>query len=119
MLDVELANSTSREIYLAPCGISLERENVAGEWDPVWSVVCLALTTSTNTMVIPSGSSETLTVRITGGTGTSWPSVGLDGTYRLRLHFFPPADQIRRMTAVTNLISATPVVSNEFSFPTR
>ena len=119
MLDVELTNSTSREIYLAPCGISLERENVAGAWDPMWSVVCLAVTTSTNPMVIPSGSSKTLTVRISGGNGTSWPSVGLDGKYRLRLHFFPPDDQIRRMTAVTNLISATPVVSNEFSFPTR
>lgn len=119
LLDAELTNTTSVEIQLAPCGgLSLERQNESGQWESVWSVAC-ALITSTDKMIIPAGSSRTLTVRITvQGNGEAWPSAGLDGTYRLRFYVLPPDRLIKRIATVTNLISATPVVSNEFTFPT-
>jgi hypothetical protein len=113
-LDVELTNTSSVGIQLAPCALSLERQNAAGEWEQVWSLACLASASTDN--LIPAGSSKTLTVRITAqGNGQSWPSAGLDGTYRLRFYVFPPDGLIKRMATVTNMISATPVVSNEFT----
>ena len=118
MLDVELTNATSIEIRLASCAVSLERQNISGGWDEVWSLACAAVATSTNTDIIPAGSSRTLPIRITAqGNAETWPSAGLDGTYRIRLHFFPSDELIERMASVTNLISATPVISNEFAFP--
>ena len=118
MLDVELTNATSMAIRLAACAVSLERENASGGWEEVWSLACAALTTSMNTIIIPAGSSRTLPLRITAqGNGETWPSAGLDGTYRVRLHVSPSEDQVKRMASVTNLISATPVISNEFAFP--
>lgn len=118
MLDVELTNATSMAIRLAACAVSLERQSASGGWDEVWSLACAAIATSTDTDIIPAGSSRTLPIRITAqGNGETWPSAGLDGTYRVRLHVFPSEEVIKRMASVTNLISATPVVSNEFVFP--
>ena len=118
-LDIEMTNETSMAIHLAPCGgLSLERQSDSGGWDQVWSLACAPLTTSTNTIIIPAGSSRTLTTRITAqGSGATWPSGGLDGVYRIRIHVFPPDDVIERLASVTNLISAMPVISNEFAFP--
>jgi hypothetical protein len=114
-LDAELTNETSHDIRLAPCALSLERENVAGGWDQVWSLAC-GLLRLDPAILIPAGASRQVPVHLTGGTGTSWPSVSLDGRYRLRFWFFPSDELIARMSAVTNRISAKPVVSNEFAF---
>jgi len=117
MIDVELTNATSNAIRLAACAVSLERRDAAGGWDEVWSLACAAIARSTNTDVIPAGASKTLTIRVTAqGSGDTWPSTGLDGVYRVRLNVFPSEEIIKRMASVTNSISATPVVTNEFSF---
>lgn len=117
LLDVELTNATSMEIRLVPCAMSLERENIEGEWDQVWSLLCSLLNLGPG-LVIPAAASKTISVRITAhGNGATWPSGGLDGNYRLKVHFFPPDALIKRMVSVTDAFTATPVVSNEFEFP--
>ena len=115
-LEAELTNLTSNEIRLVPCALSLERQ-AGSEWEGVWSPAC-ALANLDPGLVIPPMNSRTLPLRIrVEASGSSWPSDGLDGTYRLRFHFFPSDEQIRYMSCVTNGIAATPVVSNEFTFP--
>ena len=114
-LDVELSNTTSADIRLAPCAMSLERETVSGHWEEVWSLAC-ALSGLDEGLLLPAGSSKSISVRITAQSATTWPADGVDGTYRLRVYFFPSDAAIKRMSWATNLISAKPVVSNEFAF---
>ena len=117
-LDVAITNSSSQDIYLATCATSLERQNAEADWEQVWSVVC-ALITSTDRVIIPAGASRAIPVRITAqGNGTIWPAGGLDGAYRLRLHFFPSDAAIQRMASMTKRITAIAVVSNEFALST-
>lgn len=118
-LDVEMNNATSLPIRLASCAMSLERQNIEGEWEEVWSLAC-ALITAGDPTLIPGGASRSIQVRITAlGNGTSWPSGAVEGTYRLRLHFFPSDAIVRRMARVDNLVTAQAVVSNEFAFPAQ
>ena len=114
-LEVELSNTTSADIRLAPCAMSLERETASGDWAEVWSLACAAAGLGDG-LLLPAGSSKSISVRITAQSATTWPADGLDGTYRLRLHFFPSDAAIKRISALTNLITATPVLSNEFAF---
>ena len=117
-LDVEMTNETSYAIYLAACAMSLERQNVDGVWDQVWSIACPSLTSGWP-LFIPAGESRLVPVRITAqANGVNWPSAGLEGIYRLRVAFFPDWGVARRMLSVSNELVAQPVVSNEFAFPT-
>lgn len=112
----EVTNNTAHDIRLGPCGgVSLERQNGSEAWDSVWSLPCLLVSSSYHVM-IAAGTSMPLTTRIIGGSGTAFPSVTRDGKYRLSFSVFPPDELIERISVVTNLIAATPVVSNEFVF---
>jgi hypothetical protein len=117
-LDLEMTNATSRAISPAPCAMSLERQDSSGDWDAVWSLACFAITLPVGPMVIPAGESRVIQLHITkDGDGMTWPSVGLEGTYRVQVAFFPDNDDLRRLGSISNLVTAQTVFSNEFVLP--
>jgi hypothetical protein len=118
---VEIHNPFSVTLRFWGCAVSLERERDDGGWDYVWSPLCLAAGYPVGTgpgVAIPSGSTLQTSVRVSSdGHGTEWPSTGLSGNYRLRVHLIPDVDwNSERRVARFLQENWRATISNEFSF---
>jgi hypothetical protein len=85
--EAEVRNISSRPVYQMGCSGSLERITPAGQWESVWSVICL-LVTNVHEIVIAPGQSRVTPMVIhvaSGSADTILPPAGEDATYRFRL----------------------------------
>src|SRR5688572_18392183 len=93
---VEIHNPMSLTLHFWGCAVALERQRDDGGWDYVWSPICLAMGPPEGTVpgvAIPAGTTLQANVGVsTYGNGTEWPSIGLSGAYRLRIHLIPAVD---------------------------
>ncbi len=117
---VEIHNPMSTTLHFWGCAVALERQRDDGGWDYVWSPLCTLAAPPEGTIPgvpIPTGTTLQANVGVWAyGTGTEWPSTGLNGTYRLRVHLIPDVDwNSQRRVARFLQENWQATISNEFT----
>ena len=120
LIAVEIHNPMEETLYFNACAYSLERQRDDGAWGYVWSPLCPLIAPPEGAapgVAIPAGTTVQQNVGVwSHGSGTEWPSTGLSGMYRLRIHLIPDVDwnsQRRVARFLQEHWQAT--VSNEFT----
>jgi hypothetical protein len=116
---VEIHNPMSTTLHFWGCAVALERQRDDGRWDYVWSPLCTLVAPPEGTIqgdAIPAGRTLQANVVVWAyGNGTEWPSTGLSGTYRLRIHLRPAVDLSSQRVARFLQENWQATLSNEFS----
>lgn len=120
---VEIHNPMSITLHFWGCAVALERQRDDGGWDYVWGPVCLALGLPEGTVpgvAIPAGTTLQANVGVSAyGNRTEWPSIGLSGTYRLRIHLIPAVDISSHQVVRYLQENWQSTLSNEFTLSTN
>lgn len=84
---LEVQNSGVHQIYYHPCGAVLERSELEAVWSHVWGASCTLMATDplADALEIAPGQTRETTIRVVAYPSEfRWPSVGLNGQYRIR-----------------------------------